>query len=67
MKKETVKIDSRILKKLRPVARILGISISQYLEKRLEQDSHQIEDEGVIAEKVEAYAYRQRKRAEAIA
>lgn len=48
---------------------VLGFSdiLKPICEQSLEQHSHQIEDEGFIAEEVEAYAYRQRRRAEAMA
>lgn len=48
---------------------VLGFSdiLKPICEQSLEQHSHQIEDEGFIAEEVEAYAYRQRRQAEAMA
>src|SRR5260221_11251633 len=72
MKRETVKIDSKLLQPFREIAGILGISLAECVERELEHRVREIdlENDGlqVIAQQFIAdTGYRSRERAEGIA
>jgi hypothetical protein len=68
MPKETVIIDSEVLQPWREIAGILGMTVSEYLQRYLSEHLDHIRDDGLlyVSDEIEDTRYETREEAEAV-